>query len=55
EAGKQKCQKCLQIGHWTYECTNKRKYLHRMSRTTVMNKKWKALASALTQGGQNTR
>jgi hypothetical protein len=38
EASNQKCQKCLEVGHWTYQCTNKRKYLHRPSRTTVMNK-----------------
>ncbi|XP_045431439.1 zinc finger CCHC domain-containing protein 10-like [Pipistrellus kuhlii] len=37
EANKQhvRCQKCLEFGHWTYECTGKRKYLHRPSRTEL--------------------
>ncbi|XP_067040039.1 zinc finger CCHC domain-containing protein 10-like [Acropora muricata] len=43
QAGNQKCQKCLQMGHWTYECKNKRKYLQRDSRTTVMKKKLKSV------------
>ncbi|KAJ1558569.1 hypothetical protein HK096_010052 [Nowakowskiella sp. JEL0078] len=27
------CQKCLEQGHWSYECKNERKYLYRPSRT----------------------
>uniref|UniRef100_A0A8C5Y383 Zinc finger CCHC domain-containing protein 10 n=1 Tax=Microcebus murinus TaxID=30608 RepID=A0A8C5Y383_MICMU len=40
EADKQhvRCQKCLEFGHWTYECTGKRKYLHRPSRTAELKK-----------------
>ncbi|XP_041535180.1 zinc finger CCHC domain-containing protein 10 [Microtus oregoni] len=40
EANKQhvKCQKCLEFGHWTYECKGKRKYLHRPSRTAELKK-----------------
>ncbi|XP_019475873.1 zinc finger CCHC domain-containing protein 10 [Meleagris gallopavo] len=40
EANKQhvRCQKCLEFGHWTYECTGKRKYLHRPSRTAQLAK-----------------
>ena len=34
-AGSQQCQKCLKTGHWSYECTNKRTYLYRPSRTTI--------------------
>lgn len=43
EANKQnvRCQKCLEMGHWTYECTGKRKYVHRPSRTVEMKKKLK--------------
>uniref|UniRef100_A0AAQ4PSQ8 Zinc finger, CCHC domain containing 10 n=1 Tax=Gasterosteus aculeatus aculeatus TaxID=481459 RepID=A0AAQ4PSQ8_GASAC len=43
EANKQnvRCQKCLEMGHWTYECTGKRKYVHRPSRTVEMKKKMK--------------
>merc|ERR1712018_803680 len=33
-----KCQKCLELGHWSYECSNKRKYLQRQSRTKEMKK-----------------
>ncbi|XP_020610771.1 zinc finger CCHC domain-containing protein 10-like isoform X2 [Orbicella faveolata] len=46
QAGNQRCQKCLQIGHWTYECNNKRKYLQRDSRTAVIKKKIKLMKSA---------
>lgn len=43
EANKQhvRCQKCLEMGHWTYECTGKRKYVHRPSRTVELKKKLK--------------
>ncbi|KAM9332984.1 zinc finger CCHC domain-containing protein 10 isoform 2-T2 [Pholidichthys leucotaenia] len=45
EANKQhvRCQKCLEMGHWTYECTGKRKYVHRQSRTAEMKKKLKEI------------
>jgi len=33
------CQKCLEKGHWTYECTGSRKYVHRDSRTTMLKRK----------------
>ena len=34
-----RCQKCLEIGHWTYECSGKRKYVTRTSRTKMMRKR----------------
>merc|ERR1739842_221730 len=36
-----RCQKCLEMGHWTYECKGKRKYVHRDSRTAVLTKRIK--------------
>merc|ERR1712127_181070 len=36
-----KCQKCLEKGHWTFECKGKRKYTERPSRTKVLKKKLK--------------
>ena len=40
EEGKsQRCQKCLELGHWTYECTGQRKYVHRDSRTKTLKRK----------------
>lgn len=33
-----RCQKCLDYGHYTYECKNKRKVLIRDSRTKILNK-----------------
>jgi CRISPR/Cas system CMR-associated protein Cmr3 (group 5 of RAMP superfamily) len=39
DASSFRCQKCLQYGHFTYECTGKRKYLYRPSRTKIMKKK----------------
>ena len=35
----QRCQKCLELGHWTYECKGERKYLHRDSRTKTLKRK----------------
>ncbi|XP_064405632.1 zinc finger CCHC domain-containing protein 10-like [Halichondria panicea] len=36
-----RCQKCLQFGHYTYECTGKRKYAYRPSRSKQLTKKEK--------------
>ena len=36
-----RCQKCLEKGHWTYECTGKRKYVYKESRTKEMTKRVK--------------
>nr|KAG5689957.1 hypothetical protein BaRGS_033638 [Batillaria attramentaria] len=36
-----RCQKCLEKGHWTYQCTGKRKYVYRPSRTKEMIKRMK--------------
>ncbi|KAH8360033.1 hypothetical protein KR093_010223, partial [Drosophila rubida] len=33
-----RCQKCLNLGHWSYECKEKRKYVHRSSRTKQLSK-----------------
>ncbi len=34
--GSQKCQKCLEVGHWTYECKGAPKYLTRDSRSALV-------------------
>eukprot|EP00088_Acartia_fossae_P013437 TRINITY_DN1703_c0_g2_i1.p1 TRINITY_DN1703_c0_g2~~TRINITY_DN1703_c0_g2_i1.p1 ORF type:complete len:147 (-),score=64.43 TRINITY_DN1703_c0_g2_i1:66-506(-) len=34
-----KCQKCLQVGHFTYECKGERKYVQRDSRTQMLKRK----------------
>lgn len=31
--GLHQCQKCFQLGHWTYECKNERVYVSRPTRT----------------------
>ena len=36
-----RCQKCLEKGHFTYQCTGKRKYVYRPSRTKEMIKRMK--------------
>lgn len=36
-----RCQKCLEYGHWTYECKGKRKIVLRESRTAQLNKRLK--------------
>ncbi|XP_055641276.1 zinc finger CCHC domain-containing protein 10 [Toxorhynchites rutilus septentrionalis] len=40
-----RCQKCLEFGHWSYECKGKRKYVHRSSRTQVLKKNLNKLES----------
>lgn len=44
-----RCQKCLEFGHWTYECKGKRKYLHRPSRTAELKKALKGKENRLLQ------
>jgi len=39
DAGTYTCQKCLKKGHFTYECTGKRKYVYRPSRTKELKKR----------------
>ena len=34
-----RCQKCLEMGHWTYECKGQKKYVHRDSRTKILKRK----------------
>lgn len=36
-AGNAKCQKCLQNGHWTFDCKNERIYKARPSRTAMLH------------------
>ena len=37
DSSKYKCQKCLQIGHFTYQCTNKRTYSSRVTRSRLLD------------------
>ena len=39
EISNNKCQKCLETGHWTYECKKERIYLKRPTRTKILLKK----------------
>lgn len=32
----QQCQKCLQIGHWSYQCKNQAVYAPRPSKTSIL-------------------
>ena len=34
-----RCQKCLEVGHFTYECQGPRKYVARTSRTVILKRK----------------
>ncbi|CAG0915582.1 unnamed protein product [Notodromas monacha] len=50
-----RCQKCLEFGHWTYECKGKRKYVHRASRSTLLKKRLREIehASSIENGQKN--
>ena len=56
DSSRYKCQKCLQIGHFTYQCTNKRTYSSRVTRSKLLDDKIEENIiekSKLTQGGDN--
>merc|ERR1719150_493172 len=40
-----RCQKCLEVGHFTYECKGDRRYVARTSRTVMLKRK-------LVEGGE---
>ncbi|XP_014249092.1 zinc finger CCHC domain-containing protein 10-like [Cimex lectularius] len=48
-----KCQKCLETGHWTFECTGKRKFLHRSSRSSLLMKRVKFMEEKEKTVSQN--
>ncbi|XP_014289924.1 zinc finger CCHC domain-containing protein 10 [Halyomorpha halys] len=50
-----KCQKCLEVGHWTYECKGKRKFLHRSSRTAQLSKRIKAIEDKLNGASEEPK
>ncbi|CAG9815791.1 unnamed protein product [Phaedon cochleariae] len=47
-----RCQKCLEYGHWSYECKGKRKYVHRSSRTQQLKKRLKAKEEGTEQSAK---
>merc|ERR1712137_1383533 len=40
-----RCQKCLEHGHWTYQCQGKRKHLDRPTRTDQLKRSLKTMES----------
>ncbi|CAG8606878.1 15920_t:CDS:2, partial [Dentiscutata heterogama] len=44
---KTQCQKCLEYGHWTYECKNERVYKSRPTRTQQLTKPLKPISIEL--------
>ena len=49
----QRCQKCLEFGHWTYECKGQRKYVHRDSRTQTLKRKLEEAAKGKSETDQD--
>ncbi|KAH8872185.1 Zinc finger CCHC domain-containing protein 10 [Schistosoma japonicum] len=47
------CQKCLEKGHWTYQCTNQRKYLKRESYTSILEKRLETQKKSKIQKKRN--
>ena len=45
DASTVRCQKCLEKGHWTYECKGKRKHVDRPTRTEQLKKTLKQIES----------
>ena len=50
-----RCQKCLKVGHWTYQCTGKRKYTSRDSRTKELDKELNSEGKKALVKTTNTR
>lgn len=50
-----RCQKCLEKGHFTYECTGKRKYVSRPNHTALLQKKLKTEEKVETDNGVEKR
>ncbi|THD25473.1 Autophagy protein 7 [Fasciola hepatica] len=49
------CQKCLEKGHWTYQCKGKRKYLERESYTIQLDKKLETIGQKKTKVKQSAK
>lgn len=47
-----RCQKCLEYGHWSYECKGKRKIAVRPSRSQILKKNLKAKQENDCSNGQ---
>ncbi|CAG8448377.1 2156_t:CDS:2 [Ambispora gerdemannii] len=44
---KTQCQKCLEFGHWTYECKNSRPYKSRPTRTQQLTRPLRPVVTKL--------
>ncbi|XP_045779269.1 zinc finger CCHC domain-containing protein 10 [Maniola jurtina] len=49
-----RCQKCLEYGHWSYECKGKRKILVRPSRSQILKKNLKSKEESSCSDGKCT-
>ena len=50
-----RCQKCLEMGHWTYECKGQRKYVHRDSRTKTLKRKMDTIGRGISSEASETK
>ncbi|OWR41482.1 zinc finger CCHC domain-containing protein 10 [Danaus plexippus] len=47
-----RCQKCLEYGHWSYECKGKRKILVRPSRSQILKKNLQSKQESACSNGK---
>lgn len=50
-----RCQKCLEVGHFTYECKGERKYVAKTSRTVMLKRRIEGDAKGDTRHGKQKK
>ena len=50
-----RCQKCLEVGHFTYECQGERKYVAKTSRTVMLKRRIEGDTRGVAKHGKQKR
>ena len=50
-----RCQKCLEMGHYTYECQGTRKYVAKTSRTVMLKRRMEGDTKGVVKHGKQKK
>ena len=50
-----RCQKCLEVGHFTYECKGERKYVAKTSRTVMLKRRMEGDIKGVAKHGKQKK
>ena len=50
-----RCQKCLEVGHFTYECKGERKYVAKTSRTVMLKRRMEGDTKGVAKQGKQKK